>query len=227
MHIKHVRIILANFLFCIAILSCGFLAYGFAGEDIVYTIKPLGGRAEYSDLGVADLEGKKVHFTIFKTDVFGFKDTEKIYSDPETDLPVRVERDVKWLFGKEDIVEEYNQKDFKFKIIKFKAKKKISEKTITADQPINNAILVPFSIRKVSNLKVGWTSSFALPQKYKVTLKSLDEIRLSGKKYSAYHFTSNPDKFEIWISSDQARIPLMIKGKSGFSYTLFMKEHKR
>ena len=74
-------------------------------------------------------------------------------------------------------------------------------------------------------MKVGWSLIFRLPQKYEARLVSLDEIKVGGRKFSTYHFTSIPDKFEIWISQDYVRIPLKIKGKGGFNYTLLMKEH--
>jgi hypothetical protein len=213
------------FLFCNILMIHDTNSYGYQGENIIYVIKPLGGKAEYLDLGLTDFEGRKVNLTVFKTNVFGFKDTEKIYSDQETLLPIRVERDVSWWFGKENITEEYNQKDFKVTIIKFKRGKKISEQVLSADGPISHAVIVPFYLRKVTDMKVGWSFIFRLPQKYEARLVSLDEVKVMGRKFSTYHFTIIPDKFEIWISKDDARIPLKIKGKGGLNYTLLMKEH--
>ena len=222
----YIRIIMIIiFLFCDILVIHYTNSYGYEGESIVYVIKPLGGTAEYLDLGLTDLEGQKVKLTVFKTNIWGFKDTEKIYSDQETLLPIRVERDISRWFGKENITEEYNQKDFKVTIIKFKGGKKVSEQILSADGLISNAILVPFYLRKVSDMKAGWSFIFRLPQKYEARLASLDEIKVGGRKFSTYHFTSIPDKFEIWISKDEARIPLKIKGKGSFNYTLLMKEH--
>lgn len=223
-----IPIILASFfLICAIFLTQSFPAYGYQGESITYVIKPLGGIAEYSDLGLVDVEGKQVNVTVFKTNVFGFKDIERIYSDPESLLPIRVEREVRWWLGKENIVEEYNQKEFKVTIRKYKGGKQVNEQTLSADGPIYNAILVPFYIRKVFDIKIGWSFVFRLPQKYEARVTSFDEIRVGEKKYSACHFTSIPDKFEIWISNDDARIPLKIKGKGSFNYTLLMKEYTR
>lgn len=213
------------FLFCNILLIHDTNSYGYEGERIIYATKPLGGRAEYSDLGLTDLNGRKVNLTVFKTNVLGFKDTEKIYSDPETFLPILVERDIRRWLGRENIIEEYDQSAFKVTITKFKGKKKISQQIFLADGPIHNAILVPFYLRKVSDMKVGWSFVFRLPQKYETRLVSLDEIKIGENKFTAYHFTSVPDKFETWISKDDARIPLRIKGKGSFNYTLSMKEH--
>jgi hypothetical protein len=211
------------FVFFPHLMFCVSDSQGYEGEGIVYVIKPLGGKAEYLDSGSTVLEGRQVQLTVFKTDVFGFKDTEKIYSDPETFLPVRVERDIKGWFGQENIVEAYDQKDFTVTITKFKKDKKVSEQVLTADGPIHNAILVPFYLRKVPDLKVGWSFIFRLPQKYVATCVSTEEIVVRRKKFFAYHFTAVPDKFEIWISRDEPRLPLKIKGKAGFNYTLLMK----
>lgn len=200
-------------------------SYGDQGENIIYELKPLGGNAQYSDLGLTDFEGQKVNLTVFETNTLGFKDTEKIYSDPETLLPIRVERNIRLWFSKENIVEEYNQKDFKVAIIKFKGGKKISEQIFLTDGPIYNAVLIPFYLRKISDMKIGWSFIFRLPQKYEARLVSLDEIKVGEKKLLTYHFTSIPDKFEIWISKDDARIPLKIKGNKGFKYTLLMQEY--
>jgi hypothetical protein len=212
------------FLFCIVLMAQGVTADEYQGEHIVYFLSPLSGRAEYTDLGLTDLNGRKVRLTVFQTKVFGFKDVEKIYSDDITSLPIRVERDIKGWIGGENIIEEYDQTDFKVTITKLKGKKKVSKQVFSAAGPISNATLVPFYLRKVADMKIGWSYTFYLPQKYEAKLVSLDEIKAGGKKYSAYHFTSIPDKFEIWISDDAAHVPLRIRSKGGVDYTLLMKE---
>ncbi|MBF0330520.1 MAG: hypothetical protein HQL17_01180 [Candidatus Omnitrophica bacterium] len=194
-------------------------------ESIVYDIKPLGGRAEYQDFGLVDLDGRQVKLVVFTTRVMGFKDIEKIYGDPQTLLPVRVEREIRRWISRESIVEAYDQKAFTVTIRKFKGDKKIGEQVLSADGPIYNAILLPFYLRKTLDAKVGWSFLFRLPQRFEATLVSIDAIDVGGKAFSAYHFTGVPDKFEIWISDDDLRVPVKIKGKGGFIYTLMMKEH--
>jgi len=195
------------------------------GESISYVIKPLGGRAVYTDLGMAELEGERMRLMTFSTDVIGFKDTEKVYSYPDNLLPRRVERDVSWWFGKEHIIEEYDQKNFTVTIRKFKNNKKVDEQVLQGDGPIYNVILLPFYPRIISNLDIGWSFTFRLPQKFEAKLISIDEIKINDVKRNAYHFTSDPDKFEIWVSKDNVRLPLKIKGKGGFNYSLLMKEY--
>ncbi len=212
------------YLICAALMIQNAHAESYQGENITYDIKPLGGKAEYSDLGLTDLDGRKVKLTMFKTNILGFKDTEKIYSDPQTSLPIRVERDIKHWFGRENIIEKYDQEDFKVTITKFKGKRKMSEQVFLSDGPIHNAVLVPFYLRQMSDMKVGWSFVFRLPNKFEANLASIEEVRVGEKTSSTCHFTGVPDKFEIWISHDDLRIPVKIKGKGSFNYTLLIKE---
>lgn len=219
------RVNIVIFLLCVFFCLHLGISYGYEGECIEYSIGPLGGKAQYIDLGFKELEGRKVKLTVFKVAVFGFKDTETIYSDPDTQLPLKVERDISWWLGKEHLIEVYDQRDFKLIITKFKGKTKVSEQAIVSDGPIYNAILVPFCLRRTTNLSPGWSFAFRIPQKFEAKLVSIDKIKVSNQQFSSYHFVSTPDKFEIWISDDDNRIPLKIKGKGGLNYYLVMKNY--
>jgi len=195
----------------------------YKGEEITYAISPIG-RAEYRDLGVVDIEGRKLSLVTFRTVVPGFNDLEKIYADPQTGLPVRVERDIAWVFSKENLTEEYSAAQHTLVIKKFIGGKQVEEYSFKAEGPIHNAILLPFYLRRAENLAPGWSYVIRLPQEFKISLVSLDDVEVSGKKYKAYHFISEPRKFEIWISSDASRVPLVIKGLGGFGYALRMED---
>ena len=196
----------------------------YRGEEITYAISPIG-RAEYHDLGFVDVEGRKLRLITFRTVVPGFDDLEKIYADPQTGLPVRVERAISWVFSKENLTEEYSSAGHTLVIKKFIGGKQVKEYSFKADGPIHNAILLPFYLRRVEKLSIGWSCQIRLPQAFKVFLASMDDIEVAGKKYKAYHFVSEPHKFEIWISDDAFRIPLVIKGMGGLGYALRMKGH--
>ncbi|MCX5702425.1 MAG: hypothetical protein NTW64_05595 [Candidatus Omnitrophica bacterium] len=197
----------------------------YKGENIIYAIHPLGGRAVYTDLGMVELESRKLRLVTFTTDTLGFHDSEKIYCDPKTMLPFKVERNVSWWFGKEYIIEDYDQSNFTLTIKKFRGKRKINEQILKSNGPIYNAILLPLYPRSIPKLDIGWSFVFRLPQEFEVKLVSVDEIKIAGKKFNAYHFISNPDKFEIWINKDNPLEPLKIKGKGSFKYSLSMKEY--
>ncbi|MDD5166009.1 MAG: DUF2062 domain-containing protein [Candidatus Omnitrophica bacterium] len=194
----------------------------YAGEKIIYAISPVG-TAEYNDKGYEDLNGKKVQFTTFATSAPGFYDQENIYSDPETFLPLRVERFISIFLGKEHIIEEYSPQKNMLEITKFVNNKKVEEYKFEKDGPIHNAVILPFYIRRVPALDIGWSFVARVPEQFKVTLASIDVVEVPAGIFEAYHFTSEPAKFEIWISKDEYRIPIKIKGVNGLSYTLLMK----
>lgn len=199
-------------------------ADGHVGERIVYGISPVG-RAEYNDLGEVNIDGQKLDCVTFRAQAMGFDDTERIYSDKQSHLPVKVERDVsKWL-GKEYLVEEYDQKNFVLTIDKFKNKKKVKQYVFKKDGPIHNAILLPFYLRTVDNLDIGWEIKARVPEEFTIRLESFEEITIPAGKFMTYHFTSTPSKFEIWISKDDLRLPIKIKGLGGINYTMVMKKY--
>ncbi|MEW5758674.1 MAG: hypothetical protein AB1755_04290 [Candidatus Omnitrophota bacterium] len=201
-------------------------ASDYQGEKIIYDVLPVG-RAEYNDLGLINLDGKKLNLSTFQTNVLGFYDLEKLYSDPDTLLPVKVERDILLWGMREYIIEEYDLEKYTVIFKNFKAKGKGTPKIEIrkSDGPIHNAILLPFYLRKLLNLEVGWTIDARFPDKFKIRLISIEEISVPGGNFRAYHFTSVPNKFEIWISVDNPRLPIKIKGMGGFGYTLVMREH--
>ena len=199
-------------------------SYDYTGESILYLISPIG-RSEYKDLGLVDLKGRKVNLVTFSTKVLLVKDTEKIYSDPESLLPYRIERTISKLWSKEYITEEYDQVKFSVIIRKFRGKKLINEQTIKANGPIQNAVVFPFYLRRHPDLGIGWQYIVRLPDEFKIELVSIDEITVPAGKFQAYHFKSFPDKFEIWINKNTPRVPLKIQGKGVLDYGLLMKKY--
>jgi hypothetical protein len=198
--------------------------YDYTGERILYLISPLG-KSEYNDLGVVDLKGIKVNLVTFRTEVLLVEDVEKIYSDPESLLPYKIERTISKLWGKEYITEEYDQKNFTVVIRKFKGAKLVNERMVKADGPIQNAILLPFYLRRLPDLKIGWQFTARVPDEFKLELVSIDEITVPAGKFQVYHLKSIPDKFEIWISKNSPWVPVKIQGKGIFDYALLMKKY--
>ncbi|MDP2921383.1 MAG: hypothetical protein Q8O12_03325 [Candidatus Omnitrophota bacterium] len=205
--------------------------YDYAGERIQYLISPLG-RTEYDNIGIVDLEGIKVNLITLKTKVLLIKRTEKIYSDPESLLPYKVEHIISKLWGKEYITEEYDQENFTVVIKNFRGKKLVKERTIKADGPISNAVLLPFYLARNADLEIGWYFTALVPAEVKlelisirVELVSIDEITVPAGKFQAYHFKSIPDKVEIWINKNTPQVPLKIKVKSAINYLVLMKEY--
>ncbi len=222
---RHFKIILqlAAVFLLLLINSPKFIyATDYSGERITYEV-PFLGNAEYSDMGLVEFEGKKIKLVNFRTRVIGLDDLEKIYCDPVTSLPLRVERDVSFPFNKEYLVEVYDSKAFSLVIKKYVDNKEVKEYRFKAEGPIYNAVLFPFYLRAIPKLELGQSFEARFPEVFKISLVSIDEIEVPAGKFKAYHFTSQPHKFEIWISQDKDRIPLKIQDTAGLGYTMLLK----
>lgn len=176
-------------------------------------------------MGPMEFRGRKANLVIFKTQVTGFKDTETIYSDPETGLPLWIERDLSFLFKKEYLTEEYIKDENRLVISKFQDNKKVTEYKFKANGPIHCAVLLPFSLRNIPDLNIGWSYTIRLPDEFEVKLASIEDVVVPAGKFKAYHFISSPHKFEIWITADKLRLPVKIEGTGGYPYTLMMRKH--
>jgi hypothetical protein len=203
------------------------LAVKRTSERISYTISPLKGTAQYREVGLVQLDGKPAQLVIFETHVGGFKDIEKIYSDPVSFLVLKVDRDVSGWFGREHIIEEYDQSNFTVRISKFKGKKKTEETLLKADGPIYNAIILPFHQRQAVPFSKGWTRTFRIPKKIEVKLSAIEKIEVGGRSYEAYRFSGTPGQFDFWISKNDPHVPLKIKGGGVFKYSLLINGYSR
>ncbi|MBN2484232.1 MAG: DUF3108 domain-containing protein [Candidatus Omnitrophica bacterium] len=192
------------------------------GEKLVYDIKPAGS-AVYHDRGIVERAGKKMHLTVFKADILGFHDTENIYSDQETMLPLYVDREVSLWLKKEKIIEEYDQEHFILTVTKYRGDKKISERTLKKTGPIHNAVLLPFLLRGYQDFPDGWEMPVRLTKDFNVQFEGREVVTVPAGKFDAYHFKSSGNTFEAWISSDTRRIPLRIRGLGKLGYSLELK----
>lgn len=198
------------------------------GEKITYHVQ-LGklnlGKAVFEHLPDTELRGRKVNLMTFETRLARFTDLERIYSDPESFLPLRVERYIStWPFP-EKITEDYDQEKFILVIKKLKNNKQ-EETVIKKDSVINNAILLPYYVRDIAKLEVGYNLMAGLPaQEFIIELVAMEKLEVPAGKFMTYRFESRPKKFEIWITADERRIPAKINGTSGLGYTLVMQEY--
>ena len=175
------------------------------GERIVYDIK-LGklslGRAQYNHLKPSELDGKAVSHMTFETKLMRFNDLENIYSHPDTFLPLQVERQIYAWPVSEQITERYDQKNFCLTITKRKFGK-MQESVIKKDSPIYNSVMLPFYVRRMDTLEVGWSMKVNLPaERFEIKLVSIEDVSVPAGSFKSYHFVSIPQRFEIWISAD-------------------------
>jgi len=197
------------------------------GEKITYDVmmgKMRLGSAYYHHLKKTQLHGRTVNLITFVTDIIRFHDLEVIYSDPKTYLPLLIERKVSKLMRPEKIWEDYDQKNFTLTITKKRFLEKKS--TIEKDAPIHNSILLPYYVRSVDKLEIGWSFIANLPQrKYKISLVSIEDIEVPAGKFRAYYFESEPKQIRIWVSADAKRVPLKVEGTGALGYKLLMREY--
>lgn len=198
------------------------------GEVITYDVrfgKLHMGRAIFRNIGRSEINLKPANLITFETRVSGFYDFETIYSDPATFLPLKIERRIRNLGIQEKITENYDQQNFILTITKVKGKHK-EEFTIKKNSIINNAVLLPFYVRRISKPDIGWTMMAQLPtQQFLIKLVSIEQIRVAKGEFKCYHFESFPKKFEIWVSADNRRIPVKIKGLGALGYTMVMQDY--
>lgn len=220
--ITHTRNVLLAAFVLFAFFPVAARAADYTGERIVYEITGLG-TSEFCDQGAATLDGKEVHRVTFRTRVLGFDDLETISYDPASQMPLQVERNLSFFFKREHIIESYMPQAQKLVIRKYSDATVIQEIRFQADRPISNAVLLPFSLRAVPALSKGWTTTVCMPQKFTITLAGTEQIEVPAGNFSAFHFTSEPKKFDIWISNDADRVPLKIKGAGGYGYVMSMR----
>ena len=198
------------------------------GEKIIYDVmlgKVRIGKAVFHYQAKSELGLKPANLYTFETKLLKFKDNEKIYSDPETFLPLRVEREVFSWPKYEKITEIYDQQKFTLEVIKVESGKE-HKLDFKKNSAIHNAIMLPYLIRQIPDLTVGWNFQANLPtQQFKIELAAIEEIKVVAGTFKAYHFKSSPERFEIWVSADEYKIPLQIKGMSGIGYTLVMRQY--
>lgn len=232
------KILIASVMFLMIILNNNSLKAetdigDYTGESIQYLIRPAG-ISEYHNLGMVDLNGIKVNLVTLSYKVLFVNSTEKIYFDPKSFLPYKIERTIFKLWWKEYVTEEFDQKNFTVTVTTFKGQTLVNKQIIKADGPIQNVLLSLFYLRKSSDFKIGWNFTVRILDEFKpetvstkLELVSIDQISVPAGQFQAYHFKSIPAKFELWINKNTPQVPLKIKLKSVFDCSVSMKGYSR
>ena len=198
------------------------------GEKIIYDVmlgKIRMGSAVFEYVARTELDQRPADLFTFSTRAARFTDFEKIFSDPVTSLPLRVERDINAWAKKEKIVERYDQQAFSLSVEKYAGGRQTTQ-SFKKGSVIHNAILLPSVVRRTQHMSPGWSLKVNLPtREFTITFAGIEEITLPSGKFRASRFTSVPERFEIWISADRYQIPSKIKGTTGVGYTLVMREY--
>lgn len=188
-----------------------------ANESINYTVKIKGisvGKASLIYKGIVKLADKEAHLIILTTNTFNFKDTETMYADFATFLPLRIERDINKWGEKIRIVEDYDQEN---NIVRIKriVKDRDIIKEIKQDEKIQNVILSTYLRRKTGDFVIGREFPLTLPLS-KIIMRITKEasVHVPFGSYAAYLFESFPKGYQIWFEPSKKFIPVRISGPS-------------
>ena len=197
------------------------------GERLTYEVRYNGvkvGRSILTFNGEKDMEGKPAYHITFFTKIPSLKDTEEIYADKDTFLPIEVHRKVNKKIGFSDrIIEKYDQENFKVDISS-KSKLRSKSFSIQKDAPIHNAILLSYYYRAKESFDENERIKVSLPtMDFEVMFKGMETIETPLGEYESYAFMSDPPKFKLWLSTDKKRIPLKIKNPGTLGYSLVLK----
>lgn len=194
----------------------------FSGEKITFSIKKMGvkvGEASLFFQGPAKLGEKETLLIIFKATAMNFFDEEKIFVDPQTFYPIKVQRDLNIWGKKEKITEEYFTERGIVKITK-NAGGKISEQKIEKKGTLDNIYSFIYRYRAQGQFQIGDALSLHLPTKeVSLKLKKMTKVKAAGEQFDAYYMLSDPAQYEVWFENSEQKIPLKINGAVGFGDT--------
>lgn len=193
-----------------------------SGEKVTYSIKKVGVKAGEASLlieGPVSVEGRDVFVITFTASALNFFDEEKITMDPQSYLPLRVQRDLNIWGRREKITEEYFQDQGIVRIKKIAGGKETTQ-TIKKKGTLDNIYCFIYRYRKQGRFNIGETLTMNLPTRnVKIALASQGRIAAGGKKYQAFFLQSLPKQYRMWFDTGERKIPLRIDGSMGIAGT--------
>lgn len=201
------------------------------GETIHYQIKKMGvkvGDAVLKYHGPVEDSGRQLILLVFTADGFNFYDEEKIYADPQTLLPLRVERDLNIFGKKEKITEYYDQAGAAIRVVKTKKDGTVKEQILKKEGAVDNLYCFIYRYRVQGTFDAGETLRLKLPTK-DVELKIMRNvvIKVGSLTRDSVFMESVSGEYRVWFGSDAERAPLRIDGAIGFAKTqMILVEHE-
>jgi hypothetical protein len=198
-----------------------------AGEELVFDVlykQVRLGEATLTFHGESVLDGKGLYYVTFVTKVPGFDDMEEIYAYKDSFLPYKITRSIKRgnCFPLK-ITEDYDQEKHEVRIKRAGVLLTVND-TIRKPRPIYNPLLLTYYYRM--------QSLSSLPASYPVSIPKADfTIVLKGKQFVktklggrvAYVFKGEPSKFTFWLTADEKKLPIEIRGHNLLDYSFVIK----
>lgn len=143
--------------------------------------------------------------------LFQIESKETVYVEKNTCLPLKVEREVRFLGKDEEILEEYNQKEGWIKITQIKGRT-TEERLIKVSPPIHNALILYFLYPlDLKDQTIGKTLEFNLPlRRISIKIKEKRMVATDGGRQELYILEGSPQRFKLWLKQDE-RPPLRIE----------------
>ena len=196
------------------------------GEELVYDIRKFGlkvGEASYVFHGLTPWRGRKVFLLVFTARALNFFDEERIYFDPQTFYPLEVQRSLNIFGRKEEITEEYRQREGRVLVTK-RVEGRVTRQTLQKTPPIENIACFIYRYRRFGSFQTGEQQRMRLPTR-DVT------IQVTGKKVKQgrvfYILESRPSQYAIWFRDDPRKTPQRIQGALGAIKAVMILQDKK
>lgn len=207
--------------------AAGLLQPFVEGEQLVYRIKSNGlniGNSVLTFHGEREKENRTLFYITFKTSALGVVDTEHIYVEKDTFLPVIVNREIEKMGKTELLTEKYDQENGSLMVWPTGHESEEPHEEYKKDGPMYNAIALTYLYRsRLDLLEENSSKKIELPkQSFELFFKGEKKVSTYLGKEKAFYFASNPKKFLFWLSKGKMRYPLKIQmtGLAGYSMIL-------
>ncbi len=163
--------------------------------------------------GVTELDNGRLQRVTLSVQALSMKDDEEIFGSEDFSAPVKVIRQVR-VFGRDESIVETYAPDRKSVVIEKSVNGEARPAlTLKTDYELGNLLLMLYRIRSSKEMNIGDSYRFSLPtQEFDLFIKAKRRVKVPMGTYDAFILESRPSKYVIWISVDEERIPLRIKG---------------
>ncbi len=195
----------------ILMLLAGVEALYAGARRLTYDVK-LGpftiGKAVIEDLGMTE-DNKLGRLKCFEVlvDTRQYRGTEKIYADPETLYPVRIERDISYFGKKERIIESYDQKKGEIVILKDNKGKMV----LNQQPPVDNVFLLIIRTQQMGLKKIDGEKINLPTATYVIKINSGGKIRTKLGVFNTYLVSTTPAKIKLWFDKETG-VPVRVAG---------------
>lgn len=171
------------------------------------------GSGELIYLGTENLNNIEVQHIVLKVSTFSFVDKENIYGRLDFSVPVKVERNLRFLGRNESIIEKYSPDKRSVMITKRGEDGSSVIQEIKSDEEFGNVLLLIYRLRNDKDMNVGKIYKIVLPtQKFNLIVREKRRIKVPLGSFEAFFLESHPPKYKIWLSSGKEKTPLRIQG---------------